>query len=216
MSPSLTEALMPYQARDIEKDAPTTQWNGDGGDGSDQDNCGVPRDGSPPPPNDQLESHTTVLGRHLVVMNTWGFANLFGVFQAYYTTALNCCAFQLVGAFTVAVITTGGQVIERLAVCRAQSRLGMAEFRWVLVKADPSGVKSLSPKAVAIYEAHGCSPVYTFRSSLGMLIRRVWFWPTCGIKGPQQPGSEGSNIRFLPRQIKDPILAKLTLMPLLR
>ncbi|KAK3367618.1 major facilitator superfamily domain-containing protein [Podospora didyma] len=41
-----------------------------------------------PPPDGGLKAWTTVACAHLVVMNTWGFINSFGVFQAYYTASL--------------------------------------------------------------------------------------------------------------------------------
>ncbi|KAF7553383.1 hypothetical protein G7Z17_g3639 [Cylindrodendrum hubeiense] len=41
-----------------------------------------------PPPDGGLQAWLQVLGCHLVVMNSWGFVNSFGVFQAYYTTSL--------------------------------------------------------------------------------------------------------------------------------
>jgi hypothetical protein len=40
------------------------------------------------PGNSVTNSNTVALG-HLVLMNTWGFINSFGVFQTYYVTALN-------------------------------------------------------------------------------------------------------------------------------
>lgn len=42
-----------------------------------------------PPPDGGLQAWLQVLGCHLVVMNTWGFVNSFGVFQLYYKTFLD-------------------------------------------------------------------------------------------------------------------------------
>lgn len=42
-----------------------------------------------PPPDGGAKAWTQAAMGHLVIMNTWGFINSFGVFQAYYVTALN-------------------------------------------------------------------------------------------------------------------------------
>ncbi|KAH8903755.1 MFS general substrate transporter [Coniochaeta sp. PMI_546] len=42
-----------------------------------------------PPPDGGTKAWMIVAGAHLIVMNTWGFINTFGVFQAYYATALS-------------------------------------------------------------------------------------------------------------------------------
>lgn len=42
-----------------------------------------------PPPDGGLLGWTQAALNHLVIMNTWGFINSFGVFQTYYVTALN-------------------------------------------------------------------------------------------------------------------------------
>ncbi|MCJ1247159.1 hypothetical protein MMC30_004371 [Trapelia coarctata] len=44
--------------------------------------------GPGPPPNGGLKAWLQVLGGFLLVLNTWGMANSFGVFQTYYTTTL--------------------------------------------------------------------------------------------------------------------------------
>lgn len=41
-----------------------------------------------PPPDGGLRAWTTVATGHLVIMNTWGYINSFGVFQTYYATEL--------------------------------------------------------------------------------------------------------------------------------
>ncbi|KUI56490.1 putative transporter MCH4 [Cytospora mali] len=41
-----------------------------------------------PPPDGGLRAWTAVAAGHLVIMNTWGYINSFGVFQTYYTTTL--------------------------------------------------------------------------------------------------------------------------------
>ncbi|KAG6362964.1 hypothetical protein INS49_008059 [Diaporthe citri] len=42
-----------------------------------------------PPPDGGFSAWMCVLGTHLVVMNTWGVINSFGVFQSYYVDALH-------------------------------------------------------------------------------------------------------------------------------
>ncbi|KAL2818238.1 major facilitator superfamily domain-containing protein [Aspergillus cavernicola] len=42
----------------------------------------------PPPPNGGLKAWLQVVGSFLLILNTWGLANSFGVFQTYYTTTL--------------------------------------------------------------------------------------------------------------------------------
>lgn len=42
-----------------------------------------------PPPDGGLKAWTQALMGHLVVFNTWGYINSFGVFQTYYVDALN-------------------------------------------------------------------------------------------------------------------------------
>ncbi|KAL2867851.1 MCT family MFS transporter [Aspergillus lucknowensis] len=42
----------------------------------------------PPPPNGGLQAWLQVFGGFLFVLNTWGMANAFGIFQTYYTTTL--------------------------------------------------------------------------------------------------------------------------------
>ena len=42
-----------------------------------------------PPPDGGLRAWTQAFMTHLVVFNTWGYINSFGVFQTYYVTALN-------------------------------------------------------------------------------------------------------------------------------
>ncbi|KAK4465038.1 major facilitator superfamily domain-containing protein [Cladorrhinum samala] len=42
-----------------------------------------------PPPDGGVQAWTAVLCAHLVITNTWGIINSFGVFQTYYTTALS-------------------------------------------------------------------------------------------------------------------------------
>lgn len=41
-----------------------------------------------PPPDGGLRAWTAVAAGHLVIMNTWGYINSFGVFQTYYSTEL--------------------------------------------------------------------------------------------------------------------------------
>lgn len=41
-----------------------------------------------PPPDGGLRAWTSVAAGHLVIMNTWGYINSFGVFQTYYATEL--------------------------------------------------------------------------------------------------------------------------------
>lgn len=43
---------------------------------------------SPPPPDGGLQAWLQVLIAHLVIFNTWGYINSFGVFQTYYLSTL--------------------------------------------------------------------------------------------------------------------------------
>ncbi|KAI9930678.1 hypothetical protein MW887_011433 [Aspergillus wentii] len=42
----------------------------------------------PPPPNGGLKAWLQVVGSFMLVLNTWGLANSFGIFQTYYSTTL--------------------------------------------------------------------------------------------------------------------------------
>ncbi|CAN8105192.1 unnamed protein product [Discula destructiva] len=42
-----------------------------------------------PPPDGGVKAWTAVAAAHLVIMNTWGYINSFGLFQSYYSTALS-------------------------------------------------------------------------------------------------------------------------------
>ena len=42
-----------------------------------------------PPPDGGLRAWTAVAAAHLIIVNTWGYINSFGVFQTYYATALD-------------------------------------------------------------------------------------------------------------------------------
>ena len=59
-----------------------------------------------PPPDGGLKAWTQVLVGHLVVFNTWGSISSFGVFQAYYVTALKRSPSDIswVGSFQILLI----------------------------------------------------------------------------------------------------------------
>ncbi len=63
-----------------------------------------------------LISKIAVLG-HLVIMNTWGFINSFGVFQTYYTTALHepPSAISWIGSIQVFLLFSIGTLTGRLS-----------------------------------------------------------------------------------------------------
>lgn len=42
-----------------------------------------------PPPDGGMKAWTAVAAGHLIVLNTWGYINSFGIFQTYYTTTLD-------------------------------------------------------------------------------------------------------------------------------
>ncbi|KAH7127761.1 major facilitator superfamily domain-containing protein [Dactylonectria estremocensis] len=116
MSPDPIETPRQDQGRDVEKESPATHWARDDNSIAPRDEpppspCeqseshpydvsfgGVIRRSLSrvsstirpgPPPDGGLQAWLQVLGCHLVVMNSWGFVNSFGVFQAYYTTTLD-------------------------------------------------------------------------------------------------------------------------------
>lgn len=56
-----------------------------------------------PPPDGGLNAWIQVLMGHIVIMNTWGYINSFGAFQAYYTTALGVPASEISWIGTIQV-----------------------------------------------------------------------------------------------------------------
>ncbi|KAL1621671.1 hypothetical protein SLS56_009069 [Neofusicoccum ribis] len=56
-----------------------------------------------PPPDGGLNAWTQALMGHIVIMNTWGYINSFGAFQAYYTSTLGVPASQISWIGTVQV-----------------------------------------------------------------------------------------------------------------
>ncbi|KAJ6019743.1 Short-chain dehydrogenase/reductase SDR [Penicillium canescens] len=68
-----------------------------------------------PPPNGGPVAWLQVLAGHLVVFNTWGYANSFGIFQAYYASSLSLPASTIswVGSVQVFLIFFIGSVSGR-------------------------------------------------------------------------------------------------------
>ncbi|KAL2063876.1 hypothetical protein VTL71DRAFT_4370 [Oculimacula yallundae] len=96
---TLTEQKAGEQDEGIDAMAMATEWNGDGDGGAEKaggEGGKVTRmitksswrDPGPPPDGGWVGWTQAALG-HLVIMNTWGFINSFGVFQTYYATSLS-------------------------------------------------------------------------------------------------------------------------------
>ena len=68
-----------------------------------------------PPPNGGPVAWLQVLAAHLVVFNTWGYANSFGIFQAYYVSSLSLPASTIswIGSVQVFLIFLIGSVSGR-------------------------------------------------------------------------------------------------------
>lgn len=68
-----------------------------------------------PPPDGGLKAWTQALMGHLVVFNTWGYINSFGVFQTYYVNALNetPSAISWVGSVQIFLLFAIGSVSGR-------------------------------------------------------------------------------------------------------
>ena len=68
-----------------------------------------------PPPDGGLKAWTQALMGHLVVFNTWGYINSFGVFQTYYVSALNetPSAISWVGSVQIFLLFAIGSVSGR-------------------------------------------------------------------------------------------------------
>lgn len=68
-----------------------------------------------PPPDGGLQAWTQALMGHLVVFNTWGYINSFGVFQTYYVNALNQTpsAISWVGSIQIFLLFAIGSVSGR-------------------------------------------------------------------------------------------------------
>ncbi|KAJ9294319.1 hypothetical protein DTO271G3_6894 [Paecilomyces variotii] len=81
----------------------------------------------PPPPNGGVLAWRQVLAGHLVVFNTWGYANSFGIFQAYYSSWLSLPASTIswIGSIQLFLIFLIGSV--------SGSALDKGYYRWVLI-----------------------------------------------------------------------------------
>ena len=68
-----------------------------------------------PPPDGGLQAWTQALMGHLVVFNTWGYINSFGVFQSYYVSALDEApsAISWVGSVQIFLLFAIGSVSGR-------------------------------------------------------------------------------------------------------
>lgn len=69
-----------------------------------------------PPPDGGLPAWLAVFCAHLIVMNTWGFINTFGVFQTYYSTSLSRPPADIswIGSFQVFLLFFIGALTGRL------------------------------------------------------------------------------------------------------
>ncbi|KAM0550626.1 hypothetical protein ACHAPJ_008885 [Fusarium lateritium] len=78
-----------------------------------------------PPPDGGWRAWCVVLSSHLVYMNTWGWVNSFGVFQAYYTQLLSLPASKIswIGSVSVFLLFFVGALTGRL--------VDAGYFRWV-------------------------------------------------------------------------------------
>ncbi|KAJ9291074.1 hypothetical protein DTO021C3_1290 [Paecilomyces variotii] len=87
----------------------------------------VPLSSHPPPPNGGIVAWRQVLAGHLVVFNTWGYANSFGIFQAYYSSWLSLPASTIswIGSIQLFLIFLIGSV--------SGSALDKGYYRWVLI-----------------------------------------------------------------------------------
>ncbi|KAM0194841.1 hypothetical protein ACHAPQ_002881 [Fusarium lateritium] len=69
-----------------------------------------------PPPDGGWRAWCVVLSSHLVYMNTWGWVNSFGIFQAYYTQSLSLPASKVswIGSISVFLLFFVGTLTGRL------------------------------------------------------------------------------------------------------
>lgn len=69
-----------------------------------------------PPPDGGWRAWCVVLSSHLVYMNTWGWVNSFGLFQAYYTQSLSLPASRVswIGSISIFLLFFVGTLTGRL------------------------------------------------------------------------------------------------------
>ncbi|KAF4868516.1 Aspyridones efflux protein apdF [Colletotrichum siamense] len=72
--------------------------------------------GEGPPPDGGVKAWLAIFGTHLVIMNTWGIVNSYGVFQPYYTTTLSRPPSDIawIGSFEVFLLFFIGAFTGRL------------------------------------------------------------------------------------------------------
>ncbi|KAF4337626.1 monocarboxylate transporter 4 [Fusarium beomiforme] len=80
-----------------------------------------------PPPDGGWRAWYVVLSSHLVYMNTWGWVNSFGIFQAFYSESLGLPASKIswIGSVSVFLLFFVGTLTGRLA--------DAGYFRWVFI-----------------------------------------------------------------------------------
>jgi hypothetical protein len=94
-----------------------------------------------PPPDGGWRAWCVVLSSHLVYMNTWGWVNSFGIFQAYYTQSLSFPASRVswIGSISIFLLFFVGTLTGRL--------VDVGYFPWVFsvgIVLQVSGVMATS------------------------------------------------------------------------
>ncbi|KAF9773485.1 hypothetical protein IL306_008693 [Fusarium sp. DS 682] len=83
--------------------------------------------GTVPPPDGGWRAWCVVVSSHLVYINTWGWVNSFGIFQAYYAESLGLPASEIswIGSISVFLLFFVGTLTGRL--------VDAGYFRWVFI-----------------------------------------------------------------------------------
>lgn len=87
-----------------------------------------------PPPDGGLKAWTAVAAGHLVIMNTWGYINSFGVFQTYYATELDLppATISWIGSIQVFLLFFIGTFTGRITDAGVSEILGLPLFLYCL------------------------------------------------------------------------------------
>lgn len=83
-----------------------------------------------PPPDGGLRAWTSVAAGHLVIMNTWGYINSFGVFQTYYATELGLppATISWIGSIQVFLLFFIGTFTGRITDAGVSDASGLHPF----------------------------------------------------------------------------------------